>query len=295
MKSSRISTGERVFKWIVAGLLGMFALISVFPFLHVIARSLSAENPITRGEVSLLPINFTIESYRRVFKLKSLLISFRNTIFIATVGTAIQLFMSVCIAFPLSRKRLPFRSAITIFVVFTILFPPVIIPFYLLVRSLRLIDTLWALIIPYGITTFFMIIIKNFFQSIPVELEEATLMDGANDIQILVKVFLPLSRAVLATIGLFYMVNNWNVFMPAIYFINDAAKWPIQVTLRGMLFGDLVAGMVGSSLEEDAARRIGTEGLKAATSIVSIIPILIAYPFIQRYFVAGIMIGSVKG
>jgi len=141
-----------------------------------------------------------------------------------------------------------------------------------------------------------MIIVKNFFQGVPLELEEASIIDGANDLQILVRVFLPLSTAMLATITLFYAVQNWNVFMPAVYFINDGSKWPIQVTLQGMLFGDLISSIAGSvALDEDATKRIGSEGLKAATSVVSILPIVFAYPFIQRYFVGGIMLGSVKG
>ncbi len=206
------------------------------------------------------------------------------------------MFLSICVAYPLSRKRLPYRSFFTIFVIFTMLFPVGIIPFYLLVRSMKLINTLWSLIILFGITTFNMIIIKNFFQSIPDELEEATLMDGANDLQILFAVFVPLSIPVIATITLFYMVQNWNVFIWAVFFINDAAKWPIQVTLRGMLFDDLLSRMVGSVPgEEELAKRVGFEGIKAATSIASIIPVLVAYPFIQRFFVKGIMLGSIKG
>ena len=294
--ATRLGTGERVFVVAIYLGLGLIGFVSIFPFLHVLARSLSAELAITRGEVVLWPINFTAEAYERVFKLKSLLISFQNTIFIATVGTVIQMFLSICIAYPLSRRRLPLRSFFIVFVVFTMLFPVGIIPFYILIRSVRLINTLWALIIPYGITTFNMIIIKNFFQSIPVELEEATVIDGANDLQILFSVFVPLSIPVLATITLFYMVQNWNVFLPAVFFINDASKWPIQVTLRGMLFADLLSRMVGSQPgEEQLAKRIGFEGMKAATTIVVIIPILIAYPFIQRYFVKGIMLGSIKG
>ncbi|MGQ9630639.1 MAG: carbohydrate ABC transporter permease [bacterium] len=291
----RMSAGERVFVGSIYVALGIFAFLSLFPFVHVVARSLSAEFPITRGEVTIWPVNFTLGAYERVFKLQSLLISFKNTVFIATVGTAIQMFMSVCIAYPLSRKRLPLRTFFTIFVVFTMLFPVGIIPFYILIRRVGLINTLWAVIIPYGITTFNMIIIKNFFQSIPDELEEAALIDGATDIQILFRIFIPLSTPVLATITLFYMVQNWNVFLPAVFFINDAQKWPIQVTLRGMLFADLISTMVGSSAGEDLSKMAGTEGLKAATIVVSIIPVLVVYPFIQRYFVKGIMLGSIKG
>jgi len=295
MRINRSNIGDKSLSLLISVLLGLFGLFCIFPFLHVIARSFSAENPIVRGEVVLLPINFTLDAYKRVFQMSSLMRSFMNTIFVASIGTAIQVFMSVCIAYPLSRKQLQFRSGFTLFVVFTMLFPVGIIPFYILIRNLHLIDTLWALIIPYGITTFNMIIIKNFFQNVPVELEEATLIDGANDLQILFMVFIPVSKAVLATVSLFYVVQNWNVFMPAVYFINDGAKFPIQVTLRGMLFGDLISGMLGSALEESSANRIGAEGIKAATSIVSIIPILIIYPFIQRYFTKGIMLGSVKG
>jgi putative aldouronate transport system permease protein len=288
------TAGEKTFTVFVYIFLAFLGIVSLMPFLHVVARSLSAEFPILRGEVFFWPILPTFDAYEEMFKLKSLIQSFWNTVFIAVVGTVVQMAMTVLTAYPLSRKRLPYRSFFTIVVVFTMLFPPGIIPFYLTVRTLGLIDSYWSLIIPYGITTFNMIIVKNFFQSIPESLEDAALIDGANEIQILYRIFIPLSTPVLATITLFYMVGNWNVFLPAVFFINDANKWPIQVTLRGMLFQDLIQSMIGTSTNEELQRQAGAEGVKAATVMVSIIPILAVYPFIQRYFVKGIMLGSIK-
>ena len=219
---------------------------------------------------------------------------FKNSTFVAIVGTSINLIMSFLIAYPLSRKRLPLRKTFIFIVVFTMLFPTGIIPMYLLVKKLGLMNSLWALIWPYAITTFNMIIIKNYFQAIPESLEESAFIDGAGELTILFKIFVPLSKPVISAIGLFYLIFNWNIFMPAVFFITHPSKYTIQVVLRDIL----TQHMLEDQLPFDQASLMslaGPEAIQAAVTILAMIPILIIYPFIQKYFTRGMMIGSVKG
>jgi putative aldouronate transport system permease protein len=202
--------------------------------------------------------------------------------------------MSFMIAYPLSRKRLPLRTVFTLVAVFTMLFPVGIIPFYLLVKKLGLINSLWALIWPYAITTFNMIIIKNYFQNIPDSLEESAFIDGAGELTILFRIFIPLSKPVIAAIGLFYLIFNWNIFMPAVFFLTNPNKYTIQVVLRDILTQHMLEDQL--PFEQSALMtEAGPEGIQAAVTIVAMIPILAVYPFIQKYFTRGIMIGSIKG
>ena len=203
-----------------------------------------------------------------------------------------MLLTTLC-AYPLSRPNLPGRNLLMGFVIFQMIFPPGLVPFYLTVRDIGLIDSWWALILPYGINTFNMIVLKSYFQSLPPELEESALIDGANDLQVLWHIILPLSMPVLMTITLFYTVANWNLFFPAIIFITDGNKQPLQVLLRNLIWSMQLATQTASA--EDADRLAGIEALKSASVLISAIPMLIAYPFFQRYFVRGIMLGAIKG
>jgi len=202
--------------------------------------------------------------------------------------------MSFMIAYPLSRKRLPLRTAFTLVAVFTMLFPVGIIPMYLLVKKLGLINSLWALIWPYAITTFNMIIIKNYFQTIPDSLEESAFIDGAGELTILFRIFVPLSKPVIAAIGLFYLIFNWNIFMPAVFFLTSPRKYTIQVVLRDILTQHMLEDTLPFE-QSTMMTQAGPQGIQAAITIVAMIPILAIYPFIQKYFTSGIMIGSIKG
>jgi putative aldouronate transport system permease protein len=202
--------------------------------------------------------------------------------------------MSFMIAYPLSRKRLPLRSLFTLIAVFTMLFPVGIIPFYILIKKLGLMNSLWALIVPYAIITFNMIIIKNYFQNIPDSLEESAFIDGAGELTILFRIFIPLSKPVIAAIGLFYIIWNWNIFMPAVFFLTSPKKYTIQVVLRDILTQHMLEDQL--PFEQAALMtEAGPEGIQAAITIVAMIPIMAIYPFIQKYFNSGIMIGSIKG
>ncbi|MDI9454617.1 MAG: carbohydrate ABC transporter permease [Spirochaetota bacterium] len=285
---------EKVFVIFVYVFLFLFGLLCFFPFLTVLARSFSPEFYIQQGQVILFPVKWTLNAYQKVFQAKQIVTGFKNSLFVAVVGTTINLIFSFAIAYPLSRKRLPLRRTFTVIVVFTMLLPVAIIPLYLLVRSLKLLNSLWALIWPYAITTFNMIIIKNYFEGIPESLEESALLDGAGELTILIKIFLPLSRPVIAAIGLFYLIYNWNIFMPAVFFLTHPSKYTIQVVLKDIISQQMLADMLPYSVSmlQQAA---GPQGIQSAVTIITMLPVLVIYPFIQKYFTSGLMLGSVKG
>ncbi|MBN2554072.1 MAG: carbohydrate ABC transporter permease [Spirochaetales bacterium] len=285
---------EKIFVVFVYVFLFIFAGICVFPFLNVFARSFSPEFYIEQGQVWLWPVKVTINTYVKIFQARGIVSGFKNSFFVAVVGTTVNLFMSFMIAYPLSRKRLPLRTVFTLVAVFTMLFPVGIIPLYLLVKKLGLMNSLWALIWPYAITTFNMIIIKNYFQTIPDSLEESAFIDGAGELTILFRIFVPLSKPVIAAIGLFYLIFNWNIFMPAVFFLTHPSKYTIQVVLRDILTQHMLEDQL--PFEQSAMMsQAGPQGIQAAITIVAMIPILVIYPFIQKYFTSGIMIGSIKG
>ncbi|MBW8003155.1 MAG: carbohydrate ABC transporter permease [Planctomycetes bacterium] len=294
LKFKNYKLSEKLFILFIHIFLLLFGVICIFPFFNVLARSLSPEFYIQQGQVWLWPIRLTVNAYVKIFQAMGIVSGFKNSTFVAIVGTAINLIMSFLIAYPLSRKRLPLRKTFIFIVVFTMLFPTGIIPMYLLVKKLGLMNSLWALIWPYAITTFNMIIIKNYFQTIPESLEESAFIDGAGELTILFKIFVPLSKPVISAIGLFYLIFNWNIFMPAVFFITHPSKYTIQVVLRDIL----TQHMLEDQLPFDQASLMslaGPEAIQAAVTILAMIPILIIYPFIQKYFTRGMMIGSVKG
>jgi len=285
---------EKLFIVFVHLFLVVFGFICIFPFINILARSFSPEFYIQQGQVWFWPIRFNFGAYVKIFQAMGIISGFKNSIFVTVVGTTINMFMSFLIAYPLSRKRLPLRRTFTLIAVFTMLFPVGIIPFYLLVKKVGLINTLWALIWPYAIITFNMIIIKNYFQNIPDSLEESAFIDGAGELTILFRIFVPLSKPVIAAVGLFYAIWNWNIFMPAVFFLTHPTKYTIQVVLRDILTQHMLEDQL--PFEQAALMsQAGPEGIQAAITIVAMIPIVAVYPFIQKYFVSGIMIGSIKG
>jgi putative aldouronate transport system permease protein len=273
--------------------LSLFALLAVLPFLHTIARSFSHEPAILRGIVYIWPEGFSLEAYTRLMRGNQFWLAYRNSLIITVGATLTQMILSTMCAYPLSRPYLPGRNFFMALIIIQMIFPPSLIPFYLTVREFGLIDSWWALILPYGINTFNMIVIKTYFQSIPPELEESAVIDGANDFQVLIHIILPLATPVLLTITLFYAVANWNLFLPAIFFITDGTKQPLQVMLRDMIWSMQLATQSASA--DDMQRLTGIEAVKSASVILSALPMLIAYPFFQRYFVKGIMLGAIKG
>ena len=273
--------------------LGIFAFIAVTPFLHTIARSFSAEAPILRGEVNIWPVGFSFDAYERLIIGGTFWLAYRNSFIITISATLVQMIMTILCAYPLSRTYLPGRNILMTLIVFQMIFPPSLIPFYLTVREVGLIDSWGSLIWPYAINTFNMIVLKSYFQALPRELEESAIIDGANDFRVLIHIMLPLSVPVLLTLTLFYVVANWNLFLPAIFFINDGNKQPLQVILRDMIWSMQLATQTASA--DDFERLAGMEALKASSVIIAAIPMLVAYPFFQRFFIKGILLGAIKG
>ena len=284
--------GDRVFELVNGLLLIALAFVTLYPLYYVAIVSVSHGYAVVRGEVSWWPVQVNLESYRAVLEAPYVLISYRNTIWYTVVGTIVNVALSAFCAYPLAMKFFYGRRFFTAFIVATMFFKGGLIPTYLVVRSLGLLDTMWALVLPTAIVTYYMIIMRTFFQNIPEELHDSAYLDGANDIQIFFRIALPISTPIIATMTLFYAVQHWNSFFPALIYLSDRAKYPIQLVLRSMVIEGDVSNM---QVEFQDDERIVDTTVKYAIIMVSTIPILLLYPFLQRYFVKGIMIGSLKG
>ena len=283
-----------VSQWVLCIVMFLFVAVCVLPFLNVIAVSLSSKSAILRGDVTLWPKEFTTKAYEVIVKDKSMWKSLFYTVKITVIYTALSMVLTVLIAFPLTMKRLKGRKFFTFFIVFTMYFSGGTIPIYLNVKDLHLLNSMWSLILPGLLSTFNVIIMKNFFSSLPYELNEAAYIDGANDFQILLKIYLPLSFSALATLSLFYAVGRWNSFSDALYYITSRDLQPLQLKLYNLIKGSQaieVAVMEGSS---DLASSL-SESIESATIVFATLPILVVYPFVQRYFVQGVTMGAVKG
>lgn len=286
------SKGEKAFTLFNYLFLGGFALLCLFPFIHVIAQSLSSQRAIVSGEVLFFPIETTFLAYKEVLMDQHFLRAFFISVARTVVGTFINVFLTCLMAYPLSKTYIKGRGVILFAVVFTMLFSGGMIPTYLVVRETGLLNTFWAYIIPTAISAFNLIIVKNFFQSVPQELEESAKIDGASNIGILFRIVIPLSMPVIATIALFHAVFHWNSFFDAVLYINDRSLYPLQVYLRELIQFDQSEINLRDNFEQQL---LANESLKAAALISSTLPILIVYPFLQKYFVKGVMLGSVKG
>lgn len=284
-----LGRSDRAFDVSVYVVLVMVAVVGLYPFLHVLLVSVTApETLIRRGTGFIWPGKMTLEAYREVFGSEAIRRALLMSIARTVVGTAVNLTLTTLTAFPLSREALPGRNVFLTLIVFTMLFSGGIIPTYLLVARLKLVDTIWALILPTAISPYYLIIMKNYFEGLPEELYEAASMEGASELQILTRVILPLSRPILATLGLFYAVYHWNAFFDAMIFINDRSKYPLQVLLREIVVQGNVQDMMGD-------RVIFGQNMKMAVIAVTTIPILVIYPLIQRHFAKGITLGAIKG
>lgn len=274
------------------GALGLIALLMIFPFWNVLAGSLSTPHLVHEGQLVFWPRQFSLAAYEIIFQTSNFMQVFRNTVFITVVGTALSMLLTVMLSYTLSKRRVAGVNTMMFLVFFTMLFSGGIIPTYILVKELRLIDTLWALILPNAMNAFNIIIMVSFFRSIPEELEDSARMDGANDVGILFRIIVPTSMPIIATLTLFYAVSQWNMFFQAVMFINNPDKYTLQVLLRQLLIL-MTSDAVDASLSQDVPK-IGVT-VKLAMIIVATVPILLVYPFLQKYFAKGVMIGSIKG
>jgi len=268
----------------------------MYPLVYIFSNSISDAGAVLRREVTLFPVGFSLRSFEQVLQHDYLPRSFVNAVIFTVSATAWSMLLTVLGAYPLSRKQLPGRNVIMLLITFTMLFSGGLIPFFLTVTNLGMFNSPLALIFPSAIAVFNLIILRTFFMQIPESLEESARLDGANDITILFRIFLPLSGPALATVGLFYFIGRWNDFFTPMIFLTDRSLFPLQVILRELLIlatdRDLMRqGLAGAA----AVEAVAPFGFQSAIIIVSILPLAIIYPFLQRYFVKGIMIGSVKG
>lgn len=283
--------GDRIVNISNLILLGLITIFTFFPLYYVIVVSFTDPTEYMKKSFVLFPEKWSLESYKFLFATGAVSRSLGVSVYLTVVGTACSLIVTAALAYTLSRKRLRGRQTILLLILITILFSPGIIPNYMLVRELKLINSLWSLILPALASGWNVILMKNFFDSIPAELEESASMDGCNDLSIFVRIILPLSLPSLAAFGLFYAVGYWNQFFNALIYINDASKWPLQVLLQNILLN-----ANNSELRADATTVAPpTETLKMAAVVVATVPILLVYPFLQKHFAKGAMVGSVKG
>lgn len=273
-------------------LLTIIGLITIIPFVHVVAGSFTTSAEMATKKFVLIPTDWSIEAYRFIFSTNTIFKAMGVSIGTTFVGTVISMFITALMAYGLSRRDVDGRKVIMFLVVFTMLFHGGLIPTFLVVKELGMIDTYAALILPTAISAFNLIILKNFFQNIPEGLEESAKIDGCSDFGILFRIVLPLSMPAIATISLFYAVTYWNTYMSAILYINESAKWPIQVLLRQIVV--LASGMDVSS-DLDSVAPPPAQSIKMAVIVVATLPILAVYPFLQKHFAKGAMIGSIKG
>lgn len=286
------SFGERMYTFVVHTLLILFCLIILIPLLHIISGSFSDPMKLLRGEVGLLPKGFTLKMYETVFKDSEIWQGYRNTIIYTVVGTLISVTLTAFGAYPLSRKDCFGRNVFTSLFVFTMFFTGGMIPTYLLVKNLGMLNTMWALVLPSAVSTYNLIIMRTFFQSsIPGELVESASLDGCNDLGVFFRIVIPLSAPIFAVMVLFYGVAQWNSWFPSLLYISDRSMYPLQMVLREVLIQSDIGNMAGAAGDVEI---IG-DGLKYATMVVATLPIMCLYPFLQKYFVKGVMIGAVKG
>lgn len=275
----------------------LFMILVIVPVFTVVMTSFVSEAEIARrGTFIIIPEKFDFSAYKMLLASgRNIARAYGNTLFRVVVGTALNLVFTITLAYGLSREGLKGRTVLTGFVFFTMLFSGGMIPTFILVKGLGLIDSRWAMVLPCMINTWNLLIMRNFFYGIPKSLEEAAVIDGANDVQVLVKIVLPLSKASIATIGLFYAVSHWNAWFDAMLYINTTALLPMQNILRNIITAASSIGDLGAEAYNSLDVVPPSQAIRAATIVITTLPILVAYPFVQKYFVKGVMVGSVKG
>ena len=296
MPSLRRTRGDEIFDVLNTTLMMLVLLVVIYPLYFVVIASFSSPEQVNAGRVWLLPRGITLEGYSRIFQDQTIWRGYRNTITYTVLGRVVNMVLTIPETYSLSRKDFVVINSLTLLFAFTTFFAGGLIPRYLLVRSLGMVNTIWAMVIPNAVLVWNVVVARTFFQhNIPRELLEAAVMDGCGNSRFFVSIVLPLSRAILAVMVLFYAVGHWNSFFPALIYLRDAEMYPLQIVLRDIL----IQAEVQSQMMEDATaieeqQRLG-ELIKYGAIIVASVPVLMLYPFLQKYFVRGIMIGAIKG
>lgn len=291
MRFQRTSASERVFDYFNYAFMIVLMLSIIIPFVYVALVSVTNQTNINYMFADGNHITF--EAYQAIFLKSSGLVKAFAVSFVRTgIGTALNLLVTALIAYPLSKKYLPGRNIMVFYIVITMLFSGGLIPSYLLTASLKLIDSYWVYVLPSLVSAWYILLMRNFFMSIPESLEESARIDGAPDMTILFRIILPLSMPALATIGLFYAISHWNSWIDAVMYMRSQDKYPLQMYLRRLIMENV---NMGQFTDNSTARSLTPEAIKNATLLVTTIPIVMIYPFAQKYFVKGIMVGAIKG
>ena len=288
---------DRVFHIVNTVLLCLFLVLVTYPFLYIISCSFSSGNALISGKVVLLPVEFTLEGYQAILQYRDIWTGFANSFLYTVSATVIGLALTVLAAYPLSRRSLKGRKPLLMFFLFTMLFNGGLVPNYMLIRQLKMINTIWAIILPTALSTYNVIVTRTFFNtSIPEELHESAELDGCGEFRYLLSIVLPLSKAILAVLVLWIAIGQWNSYFNPMIYLNDKDKYPLQLVLREiLLMANVDFTKAAANPELYYRNQQLSEILRYGTIIISALPLMILYPFIQKYFVKGVMIGSVKG
>ncbi|WP_168120820.1 carbohydrate ABC transporter permease [Paenibacillus sp. HB172176] len=284
------SIGSRIFSIVNVAVLAAIAFICVFPFIEIVGGSFASNQELIARDIVIIPHQFSLDAYRYIFSSDKIPHSLLITVFITVTGTMINLALTASGAFALARPGMKGRGVILFLIVFTMLFQGGLIPTYLVVKELHLLNTLWAVMLPGAISAFNLILMRNFFMQLPEEIYDSAKIDGCNDLVTFVRIALPLSKASLATFTLFYAVTHWNSFLMPFLYLNNSDLWPIQIWLR-----DMIVLASGDFQDPGFSIEVATRSLQSATIVVATLPILLFYPFVQKYFAQGVTLGSVKG
>lgn len=285
MRKKRVSKFS-VFNYTFFVILG---LVMLYPFWYVVMYSVSDPSRTSLSDLYLIPNGLSFETYKFALQKSTLLTGFRNTVFLAVAGTGLDMAFSILLAYPLSQEKFPGKKYVHAFIIFPMLFGGGMIPTYLVIKQLGLIDSLWSLVFVSLVNVYNLLILCKFFKGIPQSLIEAARIDGCGELRILTRIVLPLSKAALATISLFYAVQHWNGFLEATIYINTDSRWPLQVVLRNII------QMVSADLSGGETLFMNPENFKMAAIVITVLPIICVYPFLQKHFTQGVMLGAVKG
>jgi putative aldouronate transport system permease protein len=267
-------------------------IVTLYPFIYLVAASLSSATSVMKNEVFLIPKGFTLRAYNVVLQYKGIWLSYLNTVFYTFAGTLLSLALTILAAYPLSKNRWAPKKIMSLFIVFTMWFGGGMIPFFLVMRSLNLVDNRLGILLYPAISAFYVIIFRTHFQSLPLSLEESATLEGANDLQILVKIMLPLSKPIMAAVALYYAVGRWNSYFWEMLLLSDDKKVPVQVLLQRIIIASELGQDIAKALTRGEASIPTT--IKFAAIIITTLPIILIYPFLQKYFVSGALVGSVK-
>jgi putative aldouronate transport system permease protein len=290
------SSTDQMFTALNYIVLSLFFITIAYPIIYILSASFSSTDAVTTGRVWLWPVEFSLEGYKAVFKYNQIWIGFRNSLFYMVVGTLINIILTIIAAYPLSRKGFLGKKYFMFLFVFTIMFSGGVIPTYLLVKDIGLLNSVWAMLLPSAMSVFNVIITRTYFQNnIPQEMLEAAQMDGCNDFLFLSKIVIPLSGPILAVITLFYAVGHWNSYFNALLYLRNQSLYPLQLVLRTILIQNQVDPNMLSNVDDMNARQGLADLLKYSLIVVATVPLIVIYPFVQKHFVKGVMVGSLKG